>query len=174
MNWNQTKSVTLSWVCVIFFGLLLAVLDVSAYWMTRYYLVQSGFLSGGQYLHLLILLYLCSVAGWIVLWNLWRFLERMRNSQVFVQENVAGMQAVGWCCFAVGIICALGAVAVFPLLLLVAISAGELASRVGITPANLSILKNNKAKAIRFSTLMELCHELSCQPGDLLEFRDDG
>ena len=53
------------------------------------------------------------------------------------------------------------------------ISAGELAERVGITPANLSILKNNKAKAIRFSTLMALCHALQCQPGDLLEFVDD-
>ena len=52
------------------------------------------------------------------------------------------------------------------------ISAGELAERVGITPANLSILKNNKAKAIRFSTLMALCRELQCQPGDLLEFVD--
>ena len=49
----------------------------------------------------------------------------------------------------------------------------NLAERVGITPANLSILKNNKAKAIRFSTLMALCHELRCQPGDLLEFVDD-
>lgn len=54
------------------------------------------------------------------------------------------------------------------------ISAGELAERVGITPANLSILKNNKAKAIRFSTLMALCRELNCQPSDLLEFVDDG
>ena len=54
------------------------------------------------------------------------------------------------------------------------ISAGELAERIGITPANLSILKNSKAKAIRFSTLMALCHELDCQPGDLLEFREDG
>ena len=53
------------------------------------------------------------------------------------------------------------------------ISAGELAERVGRTPANLSILKNNKAKAIRFSTLMALCRELNCQPGDLLEFVDD-
>lgn len=53
------------------------------------------------------------------------------------------------------------------------ISAGELAERVGITPANLSVLKNSKAKAIRFSTLMALCHELDCQPGDLLEFRED-
>ncbi len=47
-------------------------------------------------------------------------------------------------------------------------SAGELASRVGITPANLSILKNDKARAIRFSTLIALCRELRCQPGDLL------
>ena len=54
------------------------------------------------------------------------------------------------------------------------ISAGELAERIGITPANLSILKNNKAKAIRFSTLMALCHELRCQPGDLLESEYSG
>jgi len=50
------------------------------------------------------------------------------------------------------------------------ISAGELADRVGITPANLSILKNNKAKAIRFSTLEALCKVLECQPGDILEY----
>ena len=53
------------------------------------------------------------------------------------------------------------------------ISAGTLAEKIGITPANLSVLKTGKAKAIRFSTLMALCRELSCQPGDLLEFRDD-
>ena len=47
----------------------------------------------------------------------------------------------------------------------------ELAQRVGITIANLSILKTNKAKAIRFSTLEALCRELDCQPGDLLEYR---
>ena len=46
----------------------------------------------------------------------------------------------------------------------------ELAERVGITLANLSILKTNKARAIRFSTLEALCRELDCQPGDLLEF----
>ena len=52
-------------------------------------------------------------------------------------------------------------------------SAGELAERVGITPANLSILKNNKAKAVRFTTLEALCRALSCQPGDLMEYRPD-
>jgi len=50
------------------------------------------------------------------------------------------------------------------------ISAGELAERIGITPANLSVLKNNKARAIRFSTLEALCRELQCQPSDLLEY----
>lgn len=49
----------------------------------------------------------------------------------------------------------------------------ELAQRVGMTPANLSILKTGKAKAIRMSTLDALCRELKCQPGDLLEFTED-
>jgi putative transcriptional regulator len=48
----------------------------------------------------------------------------------------------------------------------------ELADRVGITLANLSILKTNKARAVRFSTLEALCRELECQPGDLLEYRE--
>ena len=52
------------------------------------------------------------------------------------------------------------------------ISLGELAGRVGITMANLSILKNNKARAIRFSTLEALCRELNCQPGDLLSYEE--
>lgn len=53
------------------------------------------------------------------------------------------------------------------------ISLNELAERVGITNANLSILKNNKAKAIRFSTLEAICRELNCQPGDILEYVDE-
>ncbi len=52
-------------------------------------------------------------------------------------------------------------------------SSTELAERIGITKANLSILKNNKAKAIRFSTLEAICEVLECQPGDILEFRGE-
>ncbi len=52
-------------------------------------------------------------------------------------------------------------------------SSGELASRIGLTQANLSILKTGKAKAIRFSTLSAICKELDCQPGDILEYSDD-
>ena len=52
------------------------------------------------------------------------------------------------------------------------ISLGELAERVDITPANLSILKTGKAKAIRFSTLEAICKILDCQPGDILEYQE--
>ena len=53
------------------------------------------------------------------------------------------------------------------------ISSGELAEKVGITPANLSILKTGKAKAIRFSTLEAICNAHDCQPGDILEYKND-
>ena len=53
------------------------------------------------------------------------------------------------------------------------ISSGELAERIGITQANLSILKTGKAKAIRFSPLENICRELHCQPGDILEYRKE-
>ena len=52
------------------------------------------------------------------------------------------------------------------------ISLGEVAERIDLTPANLSILKTGKAKAVRFSTLEAICRELDCQPGDILEFRE--
>ena len=52
-------------------------------------------------------------------------------------------------------------------------SSGELASKIGITPANLSILKTGKARAIRFSTLEAICKALDCQPGDILAYKED-
>lgn len=53
------------------------------------------------------------------------------------------------------------------------ISSGELADKIGITQANLSILKTGKAKAVRFSTLENICQVLGCQPGDILEYREE-
>ena len=53
-------------------------------------------------------------------------------------------------------------------------SVGEFAERVGITPANVAVLKNGRAKAVRFSTLDAMCRVLDCQVGDLLEWVDDG
>ena len=53
------------------------------------------------------------------------------------------------------------------------ISSGELAERIGITQANLSVLKTGKAKAVRFSTLEAICKVLDCQPGDILEYQEE-
>ena len=53
------------------------------------------------------------------------------------------------------------------------ISSGDLAEKIEITPANLSILKTGKAKAIRFSTLEKICEELDCKPGDILEYNKE-
>ena len=53
------------------------------------------------------------------------------------------------------------------------ISLGDLAEKIDLTPANLSILKTGKAKAIRFSTFEAICRELNCQPGDILEYREE-
>ena len=53
------------------------------------------------------------------------------------------------------------------------ISLGDLAEKIDLTPANLSILKTGKAKAILFSTLEAICRELDCQPGDILEYREE-
>lgn len=53
------------------------------------------------------------------------------------------------------------------------VSLTDLAERVDLTPANLSILKTGKARAVRFSTLERICKELDCQPGDILEYRPD-
>ena len=53
------------------------------------------------------------------------------------------------------------------------ISLGDLAEKIDLTPANLSILKTGKAKAIRFSTLEAICRELDCQPGDILDYREE-
>ena len=53
-------------------------------------------------------------------------------------------------------------------------SVGEFSERVGLTPANVAVLKNGRAKAVRFSTLEAICRVLQCQPGDLLEFVEDG
>ena len=51
---------------------------------------------------------------------------------------------------------------------------GDLAQAVGITPANMSVLKTGKAKAVRISTLARLCEVLACQPGDLISYEEDG
>jgi hypothetical protein len=124
MKWNEDKSILLSQCAVVFFALLLGGMDVGAWWITHYFVELSRLLSGAQYRDLLAVVYLCSVAGWVALWQLWRLLGHIRRGEIFVRENVTAMRGVSWCCFAVMAVCVAGAGLVYPLLLVVAIAAG--------------------------------------------------
>lgn len=124
MKWKERNSIRLSQCAVVFFGVLLAAIDIGAYWITSYFVELSRLLSGAQYFHLLMVVYLCSVAGWLALWQLWRLLSNISHDQVFVPENVKAMRWVSWCCFGVMGVCVIGAGLVYPLLLLVAIASG--------------------------------------------------
>ena len=187
MNWSKDRSIALSRGCVVLFMILLAALDIGCYWAVRWF-IGLRFMPWQSGVLMMVTIYLCSGFGWVLLVRLWQLLDNIRLQLVFDLRNVKLLRQVSWCCVGSGAVCLVSCVYYLPFIagsgmeILVnldvmmakrKISAGELAERVGITPANLSILKNNKAKAIRFSTLMALCHELRCQPGDLLEFVDD-
>ena len=196
LNWDKKKSVTLSQACLIAFSIMLAALDVAAYWFSRWFFGMRG-VSSGIWLYLMITIYAVSVPAWLCLCTLWRLLYNIKKGRVFIPDNVRYLRVVSWCCTAAAALCLASAAYYLPFIFVAIaaafmslivrivknvldvmmakrkISSGELAERVGITPANLSILKTGKAKAIRFSTLMALCHELDCQPGDILEFKEN-
>ena len=165
---------------------------------------------------------LCLIPTGLALLELDRLMRRIRQGEVFLQDNVRRIRRLIWNCAAVSLIC-LACARLYPPLLFVTIimaflclviavvasimdaatrlreendltiqehhmaiyvnlnvvmaqrriSSQELAAQVGITQANLSILKTGKAKAIRFSTLDAICKALDCQPGDILEYREE-
>lgn len=123
MNWNQSKSVMLSKVCVIFFALLLLALDALGYYWVKYLVSVSKILgSVWDGILLMIILYLCSVPAWITLKALWNILCRIGREAVFVFENVRDMRRTSWCCIIVAVICLAGAW-VYPTLLVMAAAA---------------------------------------------------
>ena len=122
MNWNSDKSITLSRICVALFALLLAALDVGAYWLSGFF-VRLRDMGGETVFLLMASLYLCSVFGWIVLWKLWRLLGNIECGGVFTGENVAILRAVSWCCAAVAVICLVSAAYYLPFALVAASSA---------------------------------------------------
>ena len=156
----------LSQACVVVFAALLAALDIGAYWFASWF-VQVRLIYWQLGILLMVSIYSGSVLAWICLYRIWRLIANIKRGEVFVPANVAHMRAISWCCVWAAAICLASAAYYLPFG-----SSGELAEKIGITPANLSILKTGKAKAIRFSTLMALCHELDCQPGDILEFKE--
>ena len=129
--------------------------------------------------------YCCVPAVLYALSCMERLVRNILKEDVFVTQNVRFLRRIRWCCAAVSGICLPAAFFYPPLIFMTMIMAFlalaakrkmtslELANRVGMTPANLSILKTGKAKAVRMSTMDAICRELQCQPGDLFEFVQD-
>lgn len=104
MNWSTNKSIILSQVCVVIFALLLAALDIGAYWAVGWYIRLRG-MAWQQGAGMTATIYLCSVFGWVLLWQMWRLLGNIRRGEVFTLSNVRCLRTVSWCCVAAGAIC---------------------------------------------------------------------
>lgn len=104
MNWSTNKSLLLSRICVAIFALLLAALDIGAHWAVGWYIGLRG-MAGQQGAGMTATIYLCSVFGWLLLWQMWRLLGNIRRGEVFIPGNVRCLRLVSWCCVAAGAIC---------------------------------------------------------------------
>ena len=140
MNWNTNKSIILSQVCVAVFALLLAALDIGAHWAVGWYIVLRG-MAGQQGAGMTATIYLCSVFGWLLLWQMWRLLGNIRRGEVFIPGNVRCLRLVSWCCVGAGAVCLASSFFYLPFAA-VAIAAGFMALIV-------RIVKNVFEQAIR-------------------------
>lgn len=117
MKWNNSKSVILSKVCVVVFALVLLALDIGSKWLIEDWL--SVFLDTPWHNAVLyVLIYLCSIPGWVTLWSLWRLLDRIYQGQVFVEENIQDMRRTSWCCILVAVLCGVTAPFYWPLFII--------------------------------------------------------
>lgn len=140
MNWNTNKSIILSQVCVAVFALLLAALDIGAYWAVGWYIGLRG-MAWQQGAGMTATIYLCSVFGWLLLWQMWRLLGNIRRGEVFIPGNVRCLRLVSWCCVGAGAVCLASSFFYLPFAA-VAIAAGFMALIV-------RIVKNVFEQAIR-------------------------
>ena len=140
MNWSSDKSILLSRVCVAIFALLLAAVDVWAYQIVGWYIGLRN-MSWQNGTGMIVTLYICSVFGWILLWQMWKLLDNIWRGEVFVRENVRCLRAVSWCCAAAGLICLVSVLWYAPFVM-IAVAAGFMALIV-------RIVKNVFQQAIR-------------------------
>ncbi len=122
LNWNKDKSIQLSRICVIVFAVLLLALDIGCYWLaSRYAEIRPV---PWQFTALrMTAVYLCSVFGWILLWNMWKLLGNLSRGSVFVSENVRRLRLVSWCCFGAATVCLVFCFSCLPFLFIAAAAA---------------------------------------------------
>ena len=135
-----------------------------------------------NYLPAVIIFAILGVLALLLINELRKMFGTVLAENCFVPENVASLRRMGDLSFFIAAMSAVRCVVYLTIAIIVnldvimakrKISLTELANQVDLTQANLSILKNNKAKAIRFSTLESICEVLHCQPGDILEYVED-
>ena len=121
-DWAKSRSLLLSQAFVLFFALLLAALDLGSFRIVRWFGRLRG-LPEQNCAGILAILLLCSVFGWILLWAMWKLLRKLRQGQVFTQENVGLLHRVSWCCAVAAGLCAAGCFFYLPFLVAVAAAA---------------------------------------------------
>ena len=125
MNWTKDKSITLSLVCIIIFALLLLILDIFCYPLTRWFIGLRA-MHWQQGIGMMATVYVCSIFAWIALLNLWRLLANLRRGEVFTAKNVRLMRGVSWCCVGAAMMCLISTIWYVPFAF-VAIAAGFMA-----------------------------------------------
>ena len=118
-SWLNSKSLLLSRIFTVLWALLLAALDLGGYPIVRWFGAQRG-LSGQSCTGILVVLYACSVLGWVFLWSMWKLLGNLRKEQVFTAENVRLLNRLSWCCAGAAALCLAGCFFYLPFLFAVA------------------------------------------------------
>ena len=105
MGLDKDKSILLSQICLIVFAVILLLMDIFMFPVTRWYF-GTRFPGDTIYTIIVTALYICTVIGWIFLIFMWRLLSNIRRSEVFVEENVKLMRIISWLCVLVAVVCA--------------------------------------------------------------------
>ncbi len=151
LNWNENRSLCLSRVMVWVFFAALVLCDIFGWWLVRFLcerLIAVNHGLAGAYV-LLACMYICSVPAYLLLWDMHRLLKNIGAGQVFVAANVAYLRRISWCCVAAALVCAAGAVAEWPSLVLITVAAGFMALIV-------RIVKNVFERAIAMKDELDL------------------
>lgn len=118
MNWSKNRSILLSQICIFLFAVVLAMVDIFAVSLSKWYIFRTYLTEGKEGVMILsLLIYSCSFFAWIALYHLWWLIKNLKREFVFENQNVTYLRRTSWCCIGVCLICLLGAVYSLPLIL---------------------------------------------------------
>lgn len=119
MKWTERSSLLLSRILVVFFAMVLLMLDTLGWQFLPPWIILPQ-----HVVPVLVLLYTASIPAWGALIGLWQLLRSLSAGEVFTQQNIRCMRCISWCCFAAGILCLQGVFTINPMILLLAAACG--------------------------------------------------